>query len=104
VSSNGLISLAEANTAWVARSIPVTSSSTSFIAPFWTDVDLRTIGQVYYRQLTCKFTCFRYASVYCLSVSLVFAELSVHRTPLPAPTSHSFCSSLHRHRLISQCP
>ena len=32
--------------------IPLPVNGTSFIAPYWADVDLRGIGQVYYRQTT----------------------------------------------------
>jgi len=53
VSSNGLISLGASNSDYTPKQLPVTSSSTPFIAPFWTDIDLRkNNGRIYYRTVS----------------------------------------------------
>jgi len=54
VNENGLISFGSAiHRQYVPRSLPISSPSTPFIAPFWADVDTtRNNGRIYYRSVT----------------------------------------------------
>ena len=48
VSDNGIISLDNSYNNPYPESLPI--SGTRFIAPYWADADLRSHGQLYYRQ------------------------------------------------------
>ena len=48
VGDNGIISLNTSFNSWRPRLLPLNGSS--FIAPYWADVDLRGTGEIYYRQ------------------------------------------------------
>ena len=48
VGDNGIISLNTSFNSWLPRLLPLNGSK--FIAPYWSDVDLRGTGEIYYRQ------------------------------------------------------
>ena len=50
VESNGVVSFNTPLDRY--SSVPLPISGRSFIAPYWADVDLRGIGEIYYRQTT----------------------------------------------------
>lgn len=52
VSNNGLITVGSASSAFSNQPLPSTSAPANLIAPFWDDLDTRTIGDVYFKEET----------------------------------------------------
>lgn len=52
ISNNGLITLGAASSAFNNQSLPSTFAPANLIAPFWDDLDTRTIGDVYVKEET----------------------------------------------------
>ena len=50
MNTNGIVSLTAPNTAHTPEAFPL--SENQIIAPYWSDVDIRGIGQIFYRQTT----------------------------------------------------
>ena len=52
VNENGIISIGSRYNARTPQSLPRSGSSLRIIAPYWADVDIRGIGNIFYRQTT----------------------------------------------------
>lgn len=50
VSSNGLLTFGSGSSPWNNIQLPSTSAPANLIAPFWDDLDTRTIGDIYFKE------------------------------------------------------
>ena len=83
VNDDGLISFGSAiHRQYVPRSLPISSPSTPFIAPFWADVDTtRNNGRIYYRSVTSGICLHDIADVAPLVLFLVCVSLTIIGQP-----------------------